>query len=564
MLKKFRLCNEEMVLLLMVVVVTAMILTTNAPWPLWFKPVWFDFFLCCWFAMERQRQTLQCHRCIDGRNLLSDVMKAVWTVDVGNRLGVRGFCGECWEEVQEACRNIAPGEAFYMIMYRIHPNAWGEMPHPGSKSAVAEHQNEDDTESEDSSSEASLFSSSEEANAAEFLATWADFSARIRRAMGTDDVAAEGVAAKAAPAAKQCRTKKSESVVTEAASESAVAEDASAEDEATAATAAEAATATEPAEATETSEASLVSLLSLQREAATLRAAAAAAKSKCEDARLLAYKSRLEAVKSREALRRRAEGERVKTRHLECQDCKWVWSRDQVKNGCCPGCESYDVRTHTLPRVVRGHTLRHSTRKFLDDHVEAMARLKDLIKAEHARVEAKCKAYSLLAAATRLATAVGEHIGEKERVGLELMELKHVREEKKRVEAVVTATYIVGSYTSAELGQQREHGGTEEHQKNRFDVLDLVRSVGVLSESQAGQWELFKALLDKAMIELVHENWGKFCKRRLIALLGELREQQLDEVNALSAFVADGIPFINHELRGLFLEDEFAAVRRTS
>ena len=96
--------------------------------------------------------------------------------------------------------------------------------------------------------------------------------------------------------------------------------------------------------------------------------------------------------------------------------------------------------------------------------------------------------------------------------------------------------YAAGVHALSQLGQGKKNGGTKDHQKNRFDVLDRVRSVSELSESQAVQWVPFRIAWDEKMAYLHQENWGRVFSEMAMALLNDLSEKKAD---ALSVFLDD-------------------------
>ena len=86
--------------------------------------------------------------------------------------------------------------------------------------------------------------------------------------------------------------------------------------------------------------------------------------------------------------------------------------------------------------------------------------------------------------------------------------------------------YAARGYALSQLGQGKNNGGTKDHQKNRLDVLDRVRSVAELSPSQADQWVPFRIAWDEQMAALHQENWGSFFSEMVMALLNDLTEKK--------------------------------------
>jgi len=127
---------------------------------------------------------------------------------------------------------------------------------------------------------------------------------------------------------------------------------------------------------------------------------------------------------------------------------------------------------------------------------------------------------------------------EKKRVQRELNDmrdqLKKARKDLREVDAVVTAKEAVKSYSILALGQGKKKGGGAQFQKARFEVLERVRSVAVLSPEQRNDWDYFKQNWDRVMAESHGENWG--------GLFAEVIQNVVDELQggketALSDFM---------------------------
>ena len=135
--------------------------------------------------------------------------------------------------------------------------------------------------------------------------------------------------------------------------------------------------------------------------------------------------------------------------------------------------------------------------------------------------------------------------------------------ELKRIEAVVTALASSKAYSVEMLGQNKARGGTNEHRKNRYDVLERVRRVGNLTEAQNGQWELFKTRWDALKAEEEGENWGRRFAENMQGVLDRLLngeetafsqfvKQETDRVLITTgALVAPGFPILADNGQGL-------------
>ena len=90
------------------------------------------------------------------------------------------------------------------------------------------------------------------------------------------------------------------------------------------------------------------------------------------------------------------------------------------------------------------------------------------------------------------------------------------------------------AFTIQSLGFGRPNGGTKDHQKNRFHVMDRVRSVAYLTPPQATCWQSFKELWDAKRAEVSGQEWGQVFAQ-------EIRNIQNDLLNghteALSKFM---------------------------
>ena len=79
-------------------------------------------------------------------------------------------------------------------------------------------------------------------------------------------------------------------------------------------------------------------------------------------------------------------------------------------------------------------------------------------------------------------------------------------------------------YTLSQLGHGKQNGGFKDHQRNRFEILDKLRTVGELSPVQAGQWIAFRTAWDEKMAAAYQEKWGSILVDILIVVLTDLVE----------------------------------------
>ena len=128
--------------------------------------------------------------------------------------------------------------------------------------------------------------------------------------------------------------------------------------------------------------------------------------------------------------------------------------------------------------------------------------------------------------------------------------LKKARKEQQQAEAVVTAMVAAEGFSMSMLGHGRKKGGTQQHQKNRFEVFDRVRQVAELSPEQTGHWNYFKTTWDEEMAEAHGEDWGQLFAEMMQQLLNDLLEGKTD---ALSVFMENEKKRVLGETPALFL-----------
>jgi hypothetical protein len=115
-----------------------------------------------------------------------------------------------------------------------------------------------------------------------------------------------------------------------------------------------------------------------------------------------------------------------------------------------------------------------------------------------------------------------------------IAQLAKIKKEQKVAAAVVMAMEAAKGYSLPMLGQGKKGGGTQQHQKARFEVLDRLRQVAELSPEQTGQWTFFKTSWDDEMAAQHQANWGQYFAEMVQQLLNDLLAETS---NALSVFM---------------------------
>ena len=180
----------------------------------------------------------------------------------------------------------------------------------------------------------------------------------------------------------------------------------------------------------------------------------------------------------------------------------------------------------TVARVMHTETKRHRALSQEDAavHDELRAALQDE-KAE----------------ARRARLAFQEHMAQekqKARVQRELQEatkrLKKIRAEQREAEAVVAAMEQMRVYSLEMLGQGKKNGGSQSHQKARFQVLTALRKAAELSPAQTSQWEFFKTQWDSRMAAAHGAEWAQLFAEIVQKVVSDLQEGRKE---ALSQFM---------------------------
>ena len=125
--------------------------------------------------------------------------------------------------------------------------------------------------------------------------------------------------------------------------------------------------------------------------------------------------------------------------------------------------------------------------------------------------------------------------------------LGKIKREQERIISAITATRCI---TLSDLGNDKPKGGTAANMKNRFAVLDRIRSVSALTPAQATTWHAFKEMWDERRKNALGHKWGK--------TFAEETKQILDDVqrgfpDALSRWMEDERLRILPDAQCLFL-----------
>ena len=90
-------------------------------------------------------------------------------------------------------------------------------------------------------------------------------------------------------------------------------------------------------------------------------------------------------------------------------------------------------------------------------------------------------------------------------------------------ESVEARTYPLSS-----LGDGRPSGGTKEHQKHRFLILDRIRSVSYLTPPQHNTWGAFKKMWDDKRRLALGTAWGRVFAEETKLILDYLQTGKMD------------------------------------
>ena len=99
---------------------------------------------------------------------------------------------------------------------------------------------------------------------------------------------------------------------------------------------------------------------------------------------------------------------------------------------------------------------------------------------------------------------------------------------------MLTALMSAKSFSLPMLGQGKKNEGSQQHQKNRQEVLDRVREVAELSPVQTCHWSYFKNTWDQEMAEAHGVNSGQLLAEIVQKVMNDLCEGR---TNAPSVFM---------------------------
>ena len=99
--------------------------------------------------------------------------------------------------------------------------------------------------------------------------------------------------------------------------------------------------------------------------------------------------------------------------------------------------------------------------------------------------------------------------------------LREARKKLRKVKKIIASIEETRAYTLESFGKGMPNGGTKDHRKNRFQVMDRVRSVACLTPPQATCWQSFTELWDAKRAEVSGTEWGEIFAQ-------EMRNLQID------------------------------------
>ena len=127
---------------------------------------------------------------------------------------------------------------------------------------------------------------------------------------------------------------------------------------------------------------------------------------------------------------------------------------------------------------------------------------------------------------------------EKDRVKRELKEatdkLQKMRKATREAEAVVAARQQIKAYSLQALGKGKKRAGGEQHHKARMEVMERLRRVAELTPEQTGAWDFFKTQWDRAMAEVMGEDWAETFAQIMQNIMNDLSN---GKTNAFSDFM---------------------------
>ena len=109
--------------------------------------------------------------------------------------------------------------------------------------------------------------------------------------------------------------------------------------------------------------------------------------------------------------------------------------------------------------------------------------------------------------------------------------LKEIKRKQREHEKILAVCTQARAYTAVSLGDGKPSGGTRQHQKHRFAVLDLIRSVSDLTPPQNSTWVAFTVLWDTKRRQAVDTEWGRVFAEETHQILVELLNGSMDALS---------------------------------
>ena len=101
-------------------------------------------------------------------------------------------------------------------------------------------------------------------------------------------------------------------------------------------------------------------------------------------------------------------------------------------------------------------------------------------------------------------------------------------------ENIIAVSMEARAYPLVSLGDGRPSGGTKEHHKHRFEILDRIRSVSYLTPPQQNTWGAFKEMWDDNRRQALGVALGRVFAEETKQILTDLHNGSL---NALSQWM---------------------------
>ena len=88
-------------------------------------------------------------------------------------------------------------------------------------------------------------------------------------------------------------------------------------------------------------------------------------------------------------------------------------------------------------------------------------------------------------------------------------DLKRTKRETQELESIGACRHAIKTFTLEALGDGKDSAGGPKARKNRFEVLDRLKTVGAgLSPGQMYDWAWFKESWDDKMVDQYATTWG--------------------------------------------------------